>query len=49
MRESGLLTEKSKLDQNIIVQADFQKQFCDNIWDCVKNIDQHKNLKKSLV
>lgn len=49
MRQSGLFTEKGKLEKIMDYQESFQKRFQRDVWDVVKNIENYKKLKKSLV
>lgn len=49
MRQSGLITDKGKLELIFEEQEVFQKKIKADIWDVVKNIENHKVLKKALV
>lgn len=49
MRQSGLINEKKKLEQQMEDQKAFQNQFCHDVWEVVKQIDHHKKLKAALV
>ena len=49
MRQSGLITDKGKLERIFEEQEVFQMKIKADIWDVVKNIENHKVLKKALV
>ena len=49
MRQSGLFTEKGRLEKMIDEQNLFQIKFKQELWEVVKHIENHKELKKSLV
>ena len=49
MRQSGLFTEKGRLEKMIDEQNLFQMKFKQEVWTVVKHIDNYKALKKSLV
>jgi hypothetical protein len=49
MRQSGLITEKGRLERVIDEQDLFQKKFNQDVWAVVKHIDDYKTLKKALV
>ena len=49
MRQSGLIIEKSKLEEIFQDQEVFQKKLKADMWEVVKNIENHKMLKKALV
>lgn len=49
MRQSGLITEKQRLEKILDDQDLYQTKFKDEVWAVVKQIDNYKLLKKSLV